>query len=392
MIYLITGSPGTGKTAFALSMIRTNDDKLFTFDVYEKDEKGRLVKDENGKHVFIDTVKRPIFVNHIDDIDHDFFNTQDISDEDIISGAIDKVLPVPTPDDPYVIPPVLIVDEAHRLYKNRSSTSSIPDFVESLAELRHHGITLILMTQHPSSIDKYVRDRVGKHYHLGRAKVGSKKFTFYECCNSLSRSDLVGAMPEFYKPDPKVFEHYQSASNHIKFKKKTIKALYIFPILVILLIGAFVFLGANFGNITNFSGVNKVDETASESNQFGLDSVASGTLIPSDKVVNDPAKDDTQEYLEQFVPRVNDMPESKPMYDKLRVVKSFEYPAALIKVNGKCKAYSQQGTLMNDIPESFCNKWLKEGRFNPYVESINPAPKSSSTEAATEKADILNVS
>jgi len=37
----------------------------------------------------------------------------------------------------------------------------------------------------------------------------------------------------------------------------------------------------------------------------------------------------------------------------------------LFESNGKCKAYSDQGTLL-DIPQNFCKKWLRDGRYNPY--------------------------
>ena len=68
---------------------------------------------------------------------------------------------------------------------------------------------------------------------------------------------------------------------------------------------------------------------------------------------------------EQFAPTISEMPESKPIYDSVRRVQSFEYPVALIESNGKCKAYSDQGTLL-DIPQNFCKKWLRDGRYNPY--------------------------
>ena len=58
--------------------------------------------DDKGNEVYED-MPRPIFVNHIDDIDHDYFGTQDISDDEIKAGAIENVVPTPTPDDPAII-------------------------------------------------------------------------------------------------------------------------------------------------------------------------------------------------------------------------------------------------------------------------------------------------
>ena len=80
MIYLITGSPGTGKTAMVLSWIRKNHDGLFKFPVL-------MGVDDKGNEIYED-MPRPIFVNDIDDIDHRFFGTQDISDDEIKADAI----------------------------------------------------------------------------------------------------------------------------------------------------------------------------------------------------------------------------------------------------------------------------------------------------------------
>ena len=397
MIYLITGSPGTGKTAMVLSWIRKNHDGLFKFPVL-------MGVDDKGNEIYED-MPRPIFVNDIDDIDHRFFGTQDISDDEIKADAIENVVPTPTASDPSILPPVLIIDEAHRIYPVRSATAKNPPYVESLAKLRHHGVTLILLTQHPSTIDKFVRDRIGKHVHIIRSKVGSKSYTFYDVQNTLSKSALQSeGMMDFYTIDKQVFEHYKSASTHVKFKKKTQKILFLFPAIILMLIVGFTMLYFNFGNLANFAGspeqeISTIPQTdldrQMESNAIGANNATQIPLRDNQNVANNATYDKNPLTPEAMTPRYQEQPESKPMYDDLRKPKSFEYPVAIIESKGHCKAYSEQGTLL-DIPQNFCKKWLRDGRFNPYKEPKKQQeqlkPQQQQTQAQTQSDSILALS
>ena len=392
MIYLITGSPGTGKTAMVLSWIRKNHDGLFKYPVL-------MGVDDKGNEIY-ENMPRPIFVNDIDDIDHKFFGTQDISDDEIKADAIENVVPTPTASDPSILPPVLIIDEAHRIYPVRSATAKNPPYVESLAKLRHHGVTLILLTQHPSTIDKFVRDRIGKHVHIIRSKVGSKAYTFYDVQNTLTKSALQNeGMMDFYTIDKQVFEHYKSASTHVKFKKKTQKVLFLFPAIIITMIIGFTLLYFNYGNLANFAG----SETINTTPQSDLDVQMASNAIGANNATQTPLRDNTQASNsdtldknpltpEAMTPRYQEQPESKPMYDDLRKPKSFEYPVAIIESKGHCKAYSEQGTLL-DIPQNFCKKWLRDGRFNPYREpSRQQEQPKQQQQAQTQSNSILALS
>ena len=59
------------------------------------------------------------------------------------------------------------------------------------------------------------------------------------------------------------------------------------------------------------------------------------------------------------------------------------------------KAYSEQGTLL-DIPQNFCRKWLRDGRFNPYREPNRqleqPKQQQQQTQAQTQSNSILALS
>ena len=73
---------------------------------------------------------------------------------------------------------------------------------------------------------------------------------------------------------------------------------------------------------------------------------------------------------EDYVTTIPEQPWSKPLYNNVRQVKTFEYPAGyFIDSKGKCTAYSDQGTVLN-IPEKDCKRWQKDGLFNPYREPV----------------------
>ena len=145
MIYLITGTPGTGKTAKAMSMVLDNDMDLF--------------KDERGDW-------RALFSVGIPEIDKKKLPINDVPKEDFVKLSLMDNFPMGS---------CIIVDEASEVYPNRSMSSKLPAHVENLNKLRHYGLTLILITQHPRMIDPFVLSLVGVHIHLERKQIGSKQ-------------------------------------------------------------------------------------------------------------------------------------------------------------------------------------------------------------------------
>ena len=140
----------------------------------------------------------------------------------------------------------------------------------------------------------------------------------------------------------------------------------------------------NFGKLTDFTGRNK---TASETEQL----IASDVQVPKNdtnlpfqdnqNVANNAtsassplAAGDDKYNAQMLTPRIPEQPWSKPIYDQLRQPKNMEWPAAIVLSNGKCTAYTDQGTVLN-IPDKFCRKWLKDGLYNPYKEKQQQQPQ-----------------
>ena len=348
MIILLTGNMGTGKTSKVIQMIIDNEDKLAEMPVYDTD----------GKTI-LDWIKRPIYTAHIDGIDEVKLGVCSVTHEHMRSDTLENLFPVGS---------LIIIDECHYVYPVRPSSRPAPDYIAKLTELRHQGHTLIIMTQHPANIDSYVRNLVSRHIHLARKQATTRLYEWNECVTSFSPMMLKEATSRLYKPPKKAFDYYKSSSVHVKHKRRISPMVYVLFVCIIMIV------------LAGWRMSNRVQETTSDkaistTPQTEIDRQMASNSIGSNNATQSPvatgsngANNDTfgQSLTpEQFAPTISEMPESKPIYDSVRRVQSFEYPVALIESNGKCKAYSDQGTLL-DIPQNFCKKWLRDGRYNPY--------------------------
>lgn len=90
---------------------------------------------------------------------------------------------------------------------------------------------------------------------------------------------------------------------------------------------------------------------------------------------------------EDFVPTLAEKPESKPIYDNVRQVKTFEYIAGCVEGgNSGCTCYSAQGTPLKEVTKAMCKDYVKNGLpFNPYkdeqhtVQQTQTAPQTAYT-------------
>ena len=360
MIYLFTGNMGTGKTSRVVSMILNNEDGLFK------------MKLEDGTEV-----DRPLYFCHIDGLDKRKFNAHELTEEEIMSAPLRDVIPQGA---------VLIVDEAHYTYPVRAAGRPVPPYIQELTELRHHGHTVILMTQHPSQLDVFVRNLVSKHTHLVRKAVGMKQYSWYNCVTNLDNpAGVAGVESSSWKPPKEAFKYYKSSSQHQKFKKKI-------PLAVWALIGIFAFMAWKGYNVYQIyqkgtSQQEQVEQQEAAASQPQME-------LPTEST-EPTAKIDNSLNATDFIPKLAEKPESKPLYDSVRQVKTFERLAACID-GGKsgCTCYSDQGTALKEVTKAMCKDYVKNGMpFNPYKDPSTtaqaaPAPQSPTT---TESNQILTM-
>ncbi|WP_154885731.1 zonular occludens toxin family protein [Neisseria sicca] len=328
MIILQTGVPGSGKTSSVVNMLMT-------------DESYTHFTDKDGVKK-----KRPLFVNGIPElkIEH-----EELSDEQIKSQPFQDFLPYGS---------LVIIDEAQRLMGTRSAASKVPPFIEALATHRHHGLDIVLITQHPSFLDSFVRRLVQRHMHVSIKPVGRKLYEWNECVDQPDSSvNIAKAIERTFVVPKKSFGMYKSAEVHTKPKRRIPKSLIFVVLFIPLLIG---FTLYTINNMSKRFGADEQQKT----------STTSASDVDGAEPKTSPATADIGQNLkpEDFVPTLAEKPESKPIYNNVRQVKTFEYPVGCVD-GGKsgCTCYSAQGTPLKEITKAMCKDYARNGLpFNPY--------------------------
>ena len=353
---------GTGKTSRVVSMILNNEDGLFK------------MKLEDGTEV-----DRPLYFCHIDGLDKRKFNAHELTEEEIMSAPLRDIIPQGA---------VLIVDEAHYTYPVRASGRPVPPYIQELTELRHYGHTVILMTQHPSQLDVFVRNLVSKHTHLERKAVGMKQYSWYKCVTNLDNpAGVSGVESASWKPPKDAFKYYKSSSQHQKFKKNI-------PLAVWALVAIFGFMAWKGYNVYQIykqgSGQVEVVQSVSDSSASEPQAITETDQSKISQDINSNLKPI------DFVPTLAEKPESKPIYDSVRQVKTFEYPVGCVD-GGKsgCTCYSSQGTPLKEITKAMCKDYVKNGLpFNPYKDEQQTAQQPQTapqTAYEPEKGQVLTM-
>ncbi|MCQ9327746.1 zonular occludens toxin domain-containing protein [Neisseria dentiae] len=334
MIILITGNMGTGKTSKVVSMILNNEDGLFK------------MKLDDGVEV-----PRPLYFCHIDGLDKRKFKAHELTEEQIQSAPLCELVPKGS---------VLIVDECDYAYPTRSAGREVPPYIKTLKELRHHGLTLILMTQNPMMIDPYLRNLVSKHIHLERKPLGMRQYWWYKAVTNLENpASVTGVQSSTWKPPKDAFRYYKSSSQHVNLPKNL-------PWVVWVLLLIFALIGwKGFSVYGSYKRAMQPQSAVAESsaNVSPVDSA-----LPAPAAASEPFKGLKPE---MFYPSVLEKPESKPLYDEVRQVKTFEYPVACIAGGSSgCTCYTHQGTAIKEITKATCQSYVKNGLpFNPYKDS-----------------------
>lgn len=326
MIILQTGVPGAGKTSSVVNMLM-NDESYTHF------------TDKDGVKK-----KRPLFVNGIPElkIEH-----EELSDDQIREKPFQDFLPYGS---------LVIIDEAQRLMGTRSAATKVPQYIEALATHRHHGLDIVLITQHPSFLDSFVRRLVQRHMHVSIKPVGRKLYEWNECVDQPDSSvNIAKAIERTFVVPKKSFGMYKSAEVHTKPKRRIPKSLIFVVLFVPLLIGFTLY------TIGNMSKRFSADEQQTATAASGVDDTTATQSSP-------PPQQTGSLKAEDFVPILAEKPESKPIYDSVRQVKTFEYIAGCVD-GGKsgCTCYSSQGTPLKEITKVMCQDYARNGLpFNPY--------------------------
>lgn len=331
MIRLLTGLPGSGKS------LRT----MWYIEAYLKEG-------------------RPVYVAGIDGI------------------CMPAVMPLEDPNGWEDLPhgSVIVVDEVQKLWPSRRGAEPIPP-VRALSEHRHHGKDFVIVTQHPTMIDSYVRRLVGHHEHLVRkfGLAASHVFAWNEVQDDVQGTSARELSEDSLWAYPKhLYAYYKSATLHTV-KRRVPKALYMvaFAGLVIPLLA-----WASYSTISGWT--DNEQDAPPEAESVGLPTLSASGAAPARSA------DTPLDYATRFLPRVRNVPWSAPAYDEFKVQ---DYPRAHCIIVGDqrveaitCNCYTQQGTPM-DIEDRVCVGIARNGYWDPFKA---PMQSKQDNEASTYQA------
>lgn len=197
MIYLITGTPGSGKSLYAVSTLVR---KLLA----------QKPKDASGNEV-----DRRLVVDGVSGLL--------LPHEDMAPGNFRDQLAEPgeghgvwnwwewcKPGD------VIFIDEVQRWWRPRGMGSKVPDQIKHLETHRHYGVDFVLVTQNPMLLDQNVRRLTGHHTHVRRVFGGARAILYEWDSGQADVSRVKTATKTLFSYPKDAFKLYKSSELHTK--------------------------------------------------------------------------------------------------------------------------------------------------------------------------------
>ena len=278
MIELITGTPGSGKTLYAISQIKAKAEK------------------EN----------RPVFYSGISELT---LSWSEIDPEKWFEAPANSIV---------------VIDECQKVFRPRSFGGQVPQYVSELETHRHKGIDLVFITQHPMLVDSNIRRLVGRHFHVSRRFGMHRASIFeYESCKDqpLTKVDSATARHEWSFPK-EAFSYYKSAEVHTV--KRRIPAKFYVVVGAVLAIAL-----ASWMVTSRFSDRIQGKDQAT----LGL---VSKTTSPGTNFTNAKAEASPYQYYIDRAPRIVGLQHTAPVYDEVVKPTRAAIPVACISDGSRC--------------------------------------------------------
>lgn len=343
-IVLITGTPGAGKTAHMVHML-VNDS---------------MFKNSDGTPRKIFTNIKGLNIPDMPTIDVSSIASEqaESTDEKLSFHDIYKWIVKPENHGS-----VVIIDEVQDVWPARSNGSQVPPNVAWLNTHRHLGVDIFVLTQNPKNIDVNLRGLVNKHLHVAKNKLGMRTLLEWKYCANNPLTQAKDAFAKVHKLDKKIFGYYKSAEVHTENKTKVTKWVFVLPIVLLIMPVALYF---SYSLLKNMASKDKVVEAAAASAPAATDGDM-GQQLGTNSNMSQP-QNTLGAKPEDFVPRMAERPETKPIYDGQRQVQTMEWPVGcIINTQKVCTCYSEQGTKIKEINQQLCKSYVADGLpFNPY--------------------------
>lgn len=327
MIILITGTPGSGKTLFAVSKILG----------WAKENKREIFADIDG-----------LSIDGIEKSPEDWRETPDGS--------------------------IVVYDEAqqHARFAATRGQRSQDEIVQAMEVHRHTGHDIVFITQSSKFLHNHILDLVGEHYHLHRPYGASLATVYYwrrAVRNPASQTQKALCENEFLFKYPKdLFKVYKSSNEHnVKFKLP--KKLWMI-IAAIIIMSIFVYKITFSDNTQNFI-------NGKTSTQTAKPTTVDNPLNPDAKTTEQAKPANTDQLPQatgQDLNRNTNIVSYNPNKPFDTDYSNYQYQAAqapqlsgCMQLKNKCSCYTQQGSKL-DVSIADCKKVINDGMpFNPFL-------------------------
>lgn len=283
---------------------------------------------------------------------------------------------------------ILVVDEAQ--YDLGARRGPAPEWVTALSEHRRRGFDIYLITQHPLSIDVFVRRLIGPpgwHRHIKRVggselvTVSTWTYVNAECEKPTSRSDADVTTRAFPK---EVFTWYKSASLHTAPRglPRPVKVLGVVLVALAALIALGLYMLNTFVGRSSSAGAAARPQASASSAPPPARQAQAAPLSPA-------------EFVKTFEPRVQALPWSAPRYDHLTQAVVAPVISGCVFSATRCSCYSQQGTVV-PVDDATCRDLALRPAFNDLAVPVATAPAASASsssapvDASAEPPDFIN--
>lgn len=319
MIYLHTGQPGAGKTLYTLHHVKSR----------------------------ADAESRQVYFNGIPEL------------------AVPGWLEFPDAEKWHELPAgsIIVIDEAQRVFRPRSTGKGVPEHVSKFETHRHNGHDVYLITQHPMLIDQNIRRLAGTHRHVVRTFGAKKAFIheWNEVKSDCDRKRTDSSKTAFVYPKH-VYGWYKSAEMHTH-KLALPKQVYYLVGMLLMMCALGYYLYDRFTGETVHSAT-RTDQPA-----ITVPDTERAPTLPSAPPPKDGAKTQA-EYMASLQPRLSGLPHTAPRYDQLTEPTNVPVPAACLAAGDRCQCYTQQATRMQ-VRHEVCMAIVARGLYLDF--DPNPA-------------------
>lgn len=391
---LITGTPGSGKTLFAVSQIikLENENKKnikLNPSIFLKNQ--HLISEHGLSHHFSQIVDLNKEVTHFSS---DYFDILSLSDRhpeyfermsnynqiiikikketgfdklvelkpvrtiysDINGLIVDHVLKSPADWRTTPQGSVIYYDEAQQreIFQKTRSTLSESPIVKKFETHRHTGHDIIFITQSPIFLHTHIRELIGEHFHLHRpygAKLAS--IYFWRQCQNNPNTKSAKAQSEtkiLFNYQKSLFDYYKSATIHTH--KLRIPTKLVMICAGVLIASVAIYYYAHKSKILN---PNAKQDQSAQVTQTHNDSNASKPVdMPQIKILDDQMTKNMIKHQNEMYSHNIEVINYNPL---LRV-------AGVIIHDNDCKAFNEYGERLY-LPENDCftaSEYMTHGR------------------------------